>query len=136
FWYLLRFTGSSLEYARTMAFVFLSVSSLLSVWSFRSLSRPLLSRALWHNPNYWVPASAGFSFLLQLVAIYVPGFRGFFGTVPLSVFDLLLLLVLSVLTVMVLDLRKFILPYTGAYTSWTPPPRASRKTALVRAQVV
>jgi calcium-translocating P-type ATPase len=104
YWYALRITGVSLEYARTLAFVFLSVSSLLSVWSWRSLRESILRRGLWQNK--WVPISAAFSFGLQLAAVYLPGFQSFFNTVPLAPRDWGIILVLALVTVAIIDLRK------------------------------
>ncbi|MBI1833254.1 MAG: HAD-IC family P-type ATPase [Candidatus Andersenbacteria bacterium] len=103
FWYLID-SGADLAYARTIAFTLLATSSLLSVWSFRSLHETIWKRGFIKNP--WVLVSAAFSFLLHLCAIYIPEVRSFFGTVPLAAADWLLILGIAVTTVIVVDLRK------------------------------
>lgn len=104
FWYLLHERQVELAYAQTMAFTFLAVSSLISVWSFRSLSEPILKRGFFQNK--WVIFSAGGSFLLHLVAIYTPGFQSFFGTVPLHAKEWAYIIGMSIVTTIIIDLRK------------------------------
>ncbi len=94
-------------YARTMTFTVLSVISLLSVWSFRSLKEPILKRGFWGN--VWVPVSLTLSVGLHMLAIYVPKLQGFFGTVPLALRDWSLIVVVSVLAVILIDLRKMVI---------------------------
>ncbi|MEK7557270.1 MAG: HAD-IC family P-type ATPase, partial [Patescibacteria group bacterium] len=108
YWYLLRETGAALAYARTMAFSFLAVASLLSVWSFRSLQETIPRRGL--TQNVFVPISAGGSMLLHLFAIYVPPLQRFFETVPLSGRDWALILFLGLITTIVIDARKKLFP--------------------------
>lgn len=93
-----------LDHAQTIAFAFLSVSSLLSVWSWRSLRTSMFLVKPWSNK--WLPFSAAFSFGLQLVAIYMPGFRSFFNTVPLSLVEWGYIVGIAFLTVCIIDLRK------------------------------
>lgn len=106
--YLLRFTGAELSYARTMSFTFLSIVSLLSVWSFRSLRETIFQRGVLGNS--WIWLSTGLSAGLHLLALYVPRWRSFFGTVPLSISDWVLILALSVLAVLVIEFRKYLIP--------------------------
>lgn len=102
--------GGELQYARTMAFTLLAVTSLISVWSFRSLKQMIGKRGIWQNP--WVIVSMTFSLALQMSAIYVPSFRRFFDTVPLSLTDWLIIISVALVSVAVIDLRKLILPDT------------------------
>lgn len=108
YWYLLRVSGAALPYAQTMAFSFLAVASLLSVWSFRSLSDSIARRGL--TQNIFVPISAAGSFGLHLLAVYVPSFQRFFETVPLSMRDWLVIGGLGVVTTFLIDWRKWLLP--------------------------
>ena len=107
FWQILSQAGADLAYARTMAFTFLSVSSLLSVWSFRSLTTLMTRQNVWTNK--WLFASAGFSLALHMVAIYAPALRSFFDTVPLSMRDWMIIFALAAVTVVIVDLRKIII---------------------------
>lgn len=108
YWYLYSYGGADLTYARTMTFTFLSVASLLSVWSFRSLRHRVTRHGLWKNK--WVILSTCFSFSLQLLAIYATSFQRFFNTVPLKASDWLIIGVLGIATALVIDIRKIILP--------------------------
>lgn len=107
YWYLLRYLESDLAYARTMAFAFLAVASLLSVWSYRSLQQSMFQRGFTQNIS--IIFSAGFSALLQVGAIYLPGLQRFFGTVPLSGRDWLVIGAVAILTVLMIDARKVLL---------------------------
>ncbi len=104
YWYLLEVADAPLAYARTMAFAMLATGSLISVWTWRSFSENLMQRGLFSNK--WLPLSAGFSFLLQVAAIYVPLFRTFFQTVPLSLKDWSLVIILALVALLICELRK------------------------------
>ncbi len=104
FWYLLRVQGSDLAYARTMAFTVLSVSSLLSVWSYQSLKHRFDIRTMLRNK--WIFASAGFSFALQVLAIYLPATQSFFGTVSLGLSDWIFVIGFACITVLAVESRK------------------------------
>lgn len=104
YWYLWRYLALELPYVQTMIFCFVAVSSLLSTWSFRSLQDSLYRRGIWQNP--WVIVSAGFSFILQLAAVYIPPLQRLFGTVPLDGYDWSIVVALAVITVILIDLRK------------------------------
>lgn len=104
YWYLFEVAGAPLAYARTMAFALLATSSLVSIWTWRSFHESLLKRGLFSNP--WIPVSAAFSFALQVAAIHVPLFRTFFQTVPLSLKDWSLVIILALSTLLICELRK------------------------------
>jgi Ca2+-transporting ATPase len=107
YWYLFRYVGTDLVYARTMSFTVLSIISLLSVWSFRSLKESILTRGFWGN--LWVPVSLALSAGLHMLAIYAPSLQGFFGTVPLSLRDWALIVIVAVVAVILIDLRKIVI---------------------------
>lgn len=100
-------TTHDVVYARTIAFTLMATTSLLTVWSFRSLKQNIVARGLWQNP--WVLISTGFSLLLQLIALYLPSARSFFGTVPLSLQDWGIILGIAILAVITIDFRKALL---------------------------
>lgn len=107
YWYLYQYVGVDVVYARTMTFTFVAVSSLLSTWSWRSLHEPIHQRGLWQNR--WVVVCTAASLLLQLAALYLPGFQRFFGTVALGPRDWFLLGALSLVAVVIIDMRKVFL---------------------------
>jgi Ca2+-transporting ATPase len=104
YWYIFSYLSADIAYARTMTFTFVSIVSLLSVWSFRSLSESIFRRGFWGNK--WVPVSLAASAGLHMLAVYVPGLQKFFGTVPLSLSDWVLIVAVAVVALMVMDLRK------------------------------
>lgn len=81
FLWFLKTTGN-LELARTVTFAALGVSSLLYVFSVRSLTKPLYKISFLSNPYLLIAVALGF--VLQLVSIYVPFFNTFLETVPLG----------------------------------------------------
>lgn len=101
--------GAGEEYVRTMAFTFLATASLLSVWSFRSLTETIPRRGLWRNPSILLSTAASMG--LQLVAIYVTPLQRVFQTVPLTLRDWMMIVGVAVITVIVIDLRKVVLPF-------------------------
>lgn len=106
YWYLWYFADRDLVYIRTMLFSFISVASLLSVWSFRSLrDRIRVSRL---SENRWILASLAVSGGLQLAAVYSPILQPVFMTVPLRLFDWVIIVVTAMLCVIVIDLRKYV----------------------------
>jgi Ca2+-transporting ATPase len=105
--YTLKAGQGDLIYARTMAFTFLSMVSLLSVWSFRSLDESILSRGFWGNK--WVPVSLAVSASLHMLAVYVPQLQNFFSTMALGLKDWALIIMIALVTVMIVDLRKGLL---------------------------
>jgi len=109
FWNALQGSAHDIDYARTMAFTFLSTASLLSVWSFKSLGRTIFTSKFWTNK--WIVVSTIFSACLQLIAIYLPKARSFFQTVPLNVLDWTVIILLAAITVAIIDLRKVIFSY-------------------------
>ncbi|MEX0649688.1 MAG: HAD-IC family P-type ATPase [Candidatus Andersenbacteria bacterium] len=123
FWYLLQYMNTDLAYARTMAFTFLSVASLLSVWSFKSLRFMMFHQTFWNNK--WIFVSAAFSFSLHLLAVYLPALRSFFHTVPLALTDWGVILAMAALTIFIIDLRKLVIRQPETPPAWLPVPRAA-----------
>ena len=104
--YLLQAGHQNLTYVRTMTFTLISFISLLSVWSFRSLKESIRRRGLWGNK--WVIVSLLASAGLHLLAIYVPRMQEIFNTVALTFRDWYLIVTLSLIAVVLIDLRKII----------------------------
>lgn len=104
--------GVGIEYTRTLIFTFVSVASLLSVWSWRSLSQLIWKRGLWQNR--WIPLSAILSLGLQLLAIYFPPLQNLFSTVALNLKDWVFIIILGLITVLIIDIRKLVWPIKDA----------------------
>lgn len=96
--------GRSLEYARTMTFLGLGVTSLLYVFSARSLDRPV-----WRtNPfgNWLLNLAVLTGFAMYGVALYVPFFNRVLQTVPLAINDWVILIGLGIFNVAVFEAGK------------------------------
>jgi Ca2+-transporting ATPase len=106
-----------IEYARTVVFTFLSMSSLISVWSWRSVRESIIKRGLWQNP--WVPVSLAASASLQLLAVYLPALQSFFNTVPLNKRDWILILGMAAITLVIIDMRKLVIKWHARYLQKT-----------------
>ncbi len=78
-----------LEAATTIAFVALCTSELIRAFTARSEYHSVFSIGVFSNR--WMVWAVGASFLLVLMVVYVPFFRPFFDTVPLSANDWLLM---------------------------------------------
>lgn len=103
FYYLLNVTGN-VEYARTMVFVGLGLTSLFYIFSVRSLRMPV-----WRfNPfsNKFLNLGVLLGLVLYYIAIYVPGLNGLLGTVPLHGRDWSVLLILGLFNVLVIEVLK------------------------------
>lgn len=97
--------GDPLEHARTMAFTLLSLITLASVLSYRSVRTPLWRMDFFSNR--FLLAAVGSSLALQIIAIYVPFFQNILSTVPLDVYDWIVLIAASTLAFFLIELRKF-----------------------------
>ncbi|MGC9384144.1 MAG: cation-translocating P-type ATPase [Kosmotogaceae bacterium] len=89
---------------RTMLFTTLVFSQLFCAPSIRT-KLSIFKDPPWKNPTMLWALIA--SFLLQLAVIYVPFLQSTFGTVPLSMFDLLIAFVLSTIIIWVFEIVKF-----------------------------
>lgn len=96
--------GEGLATSRTFAFAILGTSSLLYVFSCRSLEKPIWKDDFFKNPILiWAVIGGG---LMQLTAIYIPPFQKIFETVPLSLLDWLWVLVAGALLIFLIEIIK------------------------------
>jgi len=94
-----------ITYVRTMIFAALSVDSLFYIFSCKSLRQNL-----WHiNPfsNKILLIALGVSFLMLVSAIYLPFFQTFLKTVPLGIFDWLIILALGIIELILIEATKY-----------------------------
>ncbi|MDZ4256371.1 MAG: HAD-IC family P-type ATPase, partial [archaeon] len=100
-------------YAGTMAFTMIVVFELVLVFNAREEGKTMLE----HSPftNLWLILAVGLSLGLQLMAIYVPWLAPFFGTVPLSGEDWVLIGGLSLFALLVPKISHFWNTHRGAH---------------------
>lgn len=103
--FLLYFPSVELEYARTMAFTVLSTSSLLYVFSTRSLQKPVWREGFFKNR--WLVGAVVGGMLLQLSAIYLPILQDIFHTRPLRIVDWVVVLLAGLLVMVVIETTKW-----------------------------
>lgn len=99
-------TTSNLELAQTIAFVSLGSNSLFYVFSTRTLKEPVWSQNIFSNK--WLILSVILGAMLQLVPIMFESTREFFGTVQIPLFYWSLILLVSLLTLVVIETAKFV----------------------------
>ncbi|MEP1646915.1 HAD-IC family P-type ATPase, partial [Rhodopirellula bahusiensis] len=84
---------SSIATAQTVAFTGIIVVEKINVLNFRSLSAPIWTIGFWSNP--WVLVAIASTISLQVAAVYVPAMQSILHTVPLSLADWGLIVVVS-----------------------------------------
>ena len=94
----------SLDHARTMVFVLLGITSLVYVFSVRSLSRPVWKM----NPfgNRFLVGAVVIGFVLYAVAIYVPPIASVLAVEPLTRMDWALVGTIAVFNITAFELAK------------------------------
>ncbi len=92
FLYLHRVLHWDLMKAQSLVFIATATPTLVNVFSFKSLRLPLPKINLWNNK--FLLASVAIGFALMLIAVYVPFFNHFLGTVPLPFWPAIASLVL------------------------------------------
>jgi Ca2+-transporting ATPase len=114
-----------LEAAQTMAFVALCTSELIRAFTARSEYRSVFSIGVFSNR--WMVWATGVSFLLVLMAVYVPFLRPFFDTVPLAASDWLFMLPFFFASPLAMELLKirFRQRMAGKMPASQPPESAA-----------
>lgn len=95
FWQAGAFTAEFVAYAQTMAFTGMIVFEKVNVLNFRSFSERGLLSGMVSTGNPWLFAAIAGSLSLQMMAIYFPPLQAALHTVPLTVFDWLILFALA-----------------------------------------
>ena len=96
----------TIEYARTMIFLLLSMYQLFYVLSIRSSSQTFFALGLFSN--YRLTGAVIVGAALQLAVIYVPLFQNFFHTVALEPGDLVLAILVSSFAFVSMEISKLV----------------------------
>lgn len=94
----------SLEKARTFVFTTLIMFQMFNAFNCRSSSVSIFSARL--GTNKYLITAVSFSIFMQLCIIYLPFANKLFGTVPLSLIDLLIILLTSLTVIPYIELIK------------------------------
>lgn len=103
-----------LERAQTIAFVTLCGSELLRAFTARSEHYSVFSNGFFSNK--WMFWAVGGSFVIVLLAVYVPFLNPFFDTVPLGFADWMLMLPFMLIASIAAELTKLYLRQKAAQT--------------------
>ncbi|MFX1486918.1 MAG: cation transporting ATPase C-terminal domain-containing protein, partial [Promethearchaeota archaeon] len=91
---------------RTIAFTVLMMFQMFSVLNFRSERNSLFEIGVLTNKH--LIGAVFSSILLQLAVIYVPFLQGVFGTVPIGLFEWLLIILVSSSALVIVEIQKLI----------------------------
>jgi len=103
--------GGDLEKARTITFTVLGIDSLLYIFSCRSLKHSIFQKNVFSN-KYLILAVIAGSFL-QLAAIYSPILQKVFRTVPLNIWDWVIVLMVCFGVIVAVEAVKYIFIVRG-----------------------
>jgi Ca2+-transporting ATPase len=98
--------NESIERARTACFIVLACSQLFHSFNCRSIRESIFSLGFLTNSS--LVYATLLSFILQMAVIYVPFLQSVFKTVPLGLFDWLMVLVISSFPLWAMELTKMI----------------------------
>jgi len=104
FWLTYFYWHRDIVFSRTMTFAMQGISSLVYVFSSRSLSRPIWKDNFFSNPFLILGVLGGL--ILQAAAIYFPPLQMIFSTVAISISDWLWLFVGGLLLIIVVETIK------------------------------
>jgi len=107
--------GGDLDRARTVVFTAVAIDSLFYVFSIRSLNKPIWRQNFFSNPYLIIACLLGLA--VQLFAVYLPFFQNVFKTVPLNIYDWLIVLLFCLITVLVTEVTKLFFNYREKKTT-------------------
>ena len=106
FLYLYRYSGWEFVKIQTFIFIATATPTLLNIFAFKSLRRPIYRIKLFNNTFLIIAVAAGLA--LMLMAIYLPFFNRFLKTVPLPVWPALAAFVaFPLLKLLMVELTKW-----------------------------
>ena len=108
FYYFWQLTDN-LDLARTVAFTALAISSLLYVFSIKSLEHNIFKARPFRN--MYLNVSVIIGFFLQLMAVYLPFLNKYLKTVPLSWNEWQVILILVILNIIMIEIIKSLFIY-------------------------
>lgn len=104
FWHIYHKDGN-LELARTIVFATLAIVSLVYIFAFKSLKKPIIRTENFFKNKYLL-LSVIYGFALVFAAIYVPALNKLLGTVPLGLSHWLIVFGVAIVTTLLIDAKK------------------------------
>jgi len=104
FWFVLYVENEGIERARTACFIVLACSQLFHSFNCRSTHESLFTLGVFTNTKLlW---ATFVSFLLQMSVVYVPFLQGIFKTLPLGLYDWIMVLLISSFPLVAMEIVK------------------------------
>ncbi len=103
FYYFWKTTGDT-ALAQTIAFVGLGIASRFYIFSIRGLTQSIISYNAFQNQ--FVNWSTVFGFLMIIIAVYVPFLNNILHTVPLGIYEWMILIIYAIITLTVYEIGK------------------------------
>ncbi len=102
FWYY----HADLAHARTMTLITMALYQWFNAWNCRSETRSVWSLGVFKNK--WLIVATGFVLSLQFFVLYIPFMQHLFNTVPLSLYDWVVMIAATIPMLLIEELRKAI----------------------------
>jgi Ca2+-transporting ATPase len=106
FFYYIQKTGGGLDLARTVVFATIAFASLVYVFTFKDLKRPLITIKNFFNNKYLFFGAAS-GLILILIAIYLPFFNRILSTAPLAIGHWLIIIFIGILSLFFVEFLKY-----------------------------
>lgn len=106
YWFVLVIEKGSIERARTACFIVLACSQLVHSFNCRNMKESIFRIGFFTNSK--LVLATLFSFALQMSVIYVPFLQGVFKTIPLGLYDWLLVIGISTFPLWAMEIVKII----------------------------
>ncbi|HBG28937.1 MAG: hypothetical protein A2Y10_02340 [Planctomycetes bacterium GWF2_41_51] len=114
FWFVYYIEKQGIGAARSAAFIVLACSQLFHSFNCRNQKKSLFKIGLLTNKNLIFAVTA--SFLLQMMVIYTPFFQRVFKTVPLGLFDWVMVIIISSFPLWAMEAVKRLPHFKRNYT--------------------
>lgn len=106
FWFYWQGIPENLMHARSVAFVTIAIDSLLYIFSVRTLRKPIWRTNIFSNK--FLVWSVVIGVVVQAAAVYVPWLQKILRTVPLSLWDWVVVIAVSLLVIIIIELIKWL----------------------------
>jgi len=103
-YYLSIMLGHTAKYANTLAFAYLGVNTLVSVFVIRNFEKPIWKTKIFDN--HYLTIGVGIGLLMQLVAVYFEPIQNLLGTVALTASDWIMIAIGSMIVALSIEVLK------------------------------
>jgi len=101
------FTTANLAKAQTIVFATIIMFELFHAFNTKSWNSSIINKRIFSN--MYVTLGVLFAFILTVIVIYLPALQNIFGTVALSIFDWVLITLVSSSIILFVELKKYVL---------------------------